>query len=72
MKPISHKKPENQQDVRRDDERKTRKCLLCKAPLLSEWEGKRFCHKCKSKKEWRSGYVYLSDTISSNSLHKDV
>ena len=57
MKPVSHKKPEYEQDVRRDDERKTRKCLVCKAPFLSEWAGERICLKCKSSSTWRSGYV---------------
>jgi len=57
MKPAYHKKPEFEQDVRRDDERKTRKCLVCKAPFLSEWAGERICLKCKSKSNWRSGFV---------------
>ena len=57
MKPVDLKTPEYEQDVRRDDERKTRKCLVCKAPFLSEWAGERICHKCKSKKIWRSGLV---------------
>ena len=50
MKSVSHKKPEYEQDVRRDDERKTRQCLVCKDSFLSEWAGERICHKCKSKK----------------------
>ena len=55
MKPVYHKKPEYEPDANRDDERKTRQCLVCKAPFLSEWAGERVCHKCKSKKIWRMG-----------------
>ena len=55
MKSVYQKKPEYEQDVRRDDERKTRKCLVCKAPFLSEWAGERICHKCKSSSNWRMG-----------------
>ena len=55
MKSVSIKKPENEQDVRRDDERKTRKCLMCEDPFLSEWAGERICRKCKSSKNWRRG-----------------
>ena len=57
MKPVYQNKPEYEQDVRRDDERKTRKCLVCKAPFLSEWAGERICLKCKSSSNWRSGFV---------------
>ena len=57
MKSGYQKEPEYEEDVRRNDERKTRKCLVCEAPFLSEWAGERICHKCKSKKEWRSGFV---------------
>ena len=57
MKSVYQKKPEYEQDVRRDDERKTRKCLVCKAPFLSEWAGERICLKCKSSSNWRSGFV---------------
>ena len=55
MKPVSHKKPEYEQDVRRDDERKTRKCLVCEAEFLSEWAGERVCHGCKKSSTWRMG-----------------
>ena len=55
MKSVSIKKPENEQDVRRDDVRKTRKCLMCEDPFLSEWAGERICRKCKSTHNWRSG-----------------
>mgnify|MGYP004356572355 CR=1 FL=1 len=55
MKAVSNKKPENEQDVRRNDVRKTRKCLMCEAPFLSEWAGERICHKCKSSSNWRMG-----------------
>jgi hypothetical protein len=55
MKAADHKKPEYEEDVRRDDERKTRKCLMCEEPFLSEWAGERVCRKCKSSKSWRMG-----------------
>ena len=55
MKADYHKKPEYEEDVRRDDERKTRKCLMCEAPFFSEWAGERICRKCKSSKNWRNG-----------------
>ena len=55
MKADYHKKPEYEEDVRRDDERKTRKCLVCKAEFLSEWAGERVCRNCKQRAEWRSG-----------------
>ena len=49
-------KPEFEQDVRSDDKRKTRKCLVCKVEFLSEWAGERVCTKCKSRSEWRNGF----------------
>jgi hypothetical protein len=55
MKAVYQKKPEFEQDVERDDESKTRKCLVCKAPFLSGWAGERICRKCKSKSNWRMG-----------------
>ena len=56
MKPdYQFKKPEYEEDVRRNDVRKTRKCLMCEAPFLSEWAGERICHKCKSSSNWRMG-----------------
>jgi len=55
MKATYHKKPEYEEDVRRDDERKTRKCLMCEDPFLSEWAGERICRKCKPTHNWRSG-----------------
>ena len=55
MKAAYQKKPEYEEDVRRDDERKTRKCLMCEDPFLSEWAGERICRKCKSTHNWRSG-----------------
>ena len=57
MDPVDLKTPEYEQDVRRDDERKTRKCLVCEAPFLSEWAGERICKACKSRSNWRSGFV---------------
>ncbi len=53
MKPIYQKKPA--QDDNRDEERKTRKCLVCEAEFVSEWAGERVCHKCKSSSNWRMG-----------------
>ena len=55
MKSVSIKKPENEEDVRRDDERKTRKCLVGRVEFLSEWAGERVCRNCKSRSDWRSG-----------------
>ena len=56
MKPdYQFKKPEYEEDVRRNDVRKTRKCLMCEAPFLSEWAGERICPKCKSSSNWRKG-----------------
>jgi len=55
MKPAYHKKPEFEPDAKRDDQRKTRKCLVCETPFLSEWAGERVCLKCKSSKTWRRG-----------------
>jgi len=49
------KTPETEQDARRDDERKTRQCLVCKDSFLSEWAGERICRKCKSSSNWRMG-----------------
>ena len=55
MKPVDLKTPEYEEDVRRDDERKTRKCLVCRDEFLSEWAGERICRKCKQRAEWRNG-----------------
>ena len=55
MKSVSIKKPEYEPDANRDDERKTRKCLVCKAEFLSEWAGERVCHGCKKSSNWRMG-----------------
>ena len=55
MKPAYHKKSEFEPDAKRDDQRKTRKCLVCETPFLSEWAGERVCLKCKSSKTWRRG-----------------
>ena len=49
------KKPEYEQATRRDDESKTRKCLVCKAEFLSKWAGERICRNCKQRAEWRNG-----------------
>ena len=55
MKSVNLKKPEYERDAKRDAERKTRECLVCEAPFLSEWAGERICRKCKSSKNWRMG-----------------
>ena len=55
MKAVYQKKPEYEQATRRDDERKTRKCLVCRDEFLSEWAGERICRKCKQRAEWRNG-----------------
>ena len=55
MKPVDKNEPEYDEDVRRNDERKTRKCLVCETPFLSEWAGERVCRNCKQRAEWRSG-----------------
>ena len=57
MKPVDLKTPEIEQDAKRDDERKTRMCLVGKVPFLSEWPGERICRNCKSRSNWRSGFV---------------
>jgi hypothetical protein len=48
-----HKKPASV----RDTDPKTKACLVCKAPFLSEWAGERICRRCKSTAAWRSGVV---------------
>ena len=55
MKATYQKKPEYEEDVRRDAERTTSKCLMCEDPFLSEWAGERICRKCKPTHNWRSG-----------------
>ena len=47
MKPVDLKTPEIEQDVRRNDESKTKKCLECKVEHLSKLAGKRICRNCK-------------------------
>jgi len=44
-----HKKPETERNI----STKTRPCLVCEAPFLSEWAGERICRRCKSKTAWR-------------------
>ena len=39
-----HKKPASV----RDFDPKTKPCLVCKSPFLSEWAGERICRRCKS------------------------
>ena len=51
-----YKKPEYDQDERRDYVLKTRNCLVCKVEFLSEWAGERICKKCKSRSDWRMDY----------------
>ena len=48
-----HTKPEPEQHT----EPKTRPCLVCKTPFLSEWSGERICRRCKSAKIWRGGGI---------------
>jgi hypothetical protein len=48
-----HKKPA----AERDSGPKTKPCLVCKAPFLSEWAGERICRRCKSSAAWRSGVI---------------
>ncbi len=48
-----HKKPTSE----RDTGPKTKPCLVCKAPFLSEWAGERVCRRCKSTAAWRSGVI---------------
>ena len=55
MKADYQQNPEFEEDVRRDDERKTRKCLVCRVEFLSEWAGERVCRNFKQRAEWRSG-----------------
>lgn len=42
-------------EVRRVNQQKTRKCLLCQTPFQSAWAGERVCRRCKSTSTWRSG-----------------
>ena len=51
-----HKKPASGRDI----EPKTKPCLVCKSPFLSEWAGERICRRCKSTAAWRSGVVSRS------------
>lgn len=52
---VDLKTPETEADGKREDESKTRRCLICKDPFLSEWAGERICRKCKSSSAWRTG-----------------
>jgi len=36
-------------------DRKTRRCLMCGQPFVSEWAGERVCRSCKSTAAWRTG-----------------
>ena len=56
MEAVYQPKPKYEEDIGRDDESKTRKCLVCKVEFLSEWAGERVCKKCKSSKNWRNGF----------------
>jgi hypothetical protein len=51
-----HKKPASF----RYTEPKTKPCLVCKSPFLSEWAGERICRRCKSTAAWKSGVVSRS------------
>ena len=46
--------PEEQDDLHRAGEEKTRKCLICKTPFQSAWAGERVCRRCKATSTWRS------------------
>ncbi|MDX9859739.1 MAG: hypothetical protein RBS99_02370 [Rhodospirillales bacterium] len=48
---------ETETEVEIDDktDRKTRRCLMCGQPFLSEWAGERVCRSCKSTAAWRTG-----------------
>ena len=48
---------ETEHDIDIDDKtnRKTRRCLMCGQPFLSEWAGERVCRSCKSTAAWRTG-----------------
>ena len=48
-----HKKP----GAERATDPKTKQCLVCKSPFLSEWAGERICRRCKSTAAWRTGVV---------------
>ena len=52
---VELKKLDTEQDTDREDERKTRRCLVCTDSFLSEWAGERICRKCKSSSAWRTG-----------------
>jgi len=42
-------------EVQRENEEKTRECLICLSPFPSAWAGERICRRCKSSARWRSG-----------------
>lgn len=41
-------------ELHRAGEEKTRKCLICKTPFQSAWAGERVCRRCKATSTWRS------------------
>jgi hypothetical protein len=41
-------------ELHRAGEEKTRKCLICRTPFPSAWAGERVCRRCKSTSTWRS------------------
>jgi hypothetical protein len=49
--PSYHKKP----SMKRIGEAKSRLCLKCRKPFMSEWSGERICKRCKSSLGWRDG-----------------
>lgn len=46
---------ETEIDIDDKTDRKTRRCLMCGQPFLSEWAGERVCRSCKSTAAWRTG-----------------
>lgn len=46
---------ETESDTDDNADRKTRRCLMCGQPFVSEWAGERVCRSCKSTAAWRTG-----------------
>ena len=44
---------------------KTRQCLKCRKPFMSEWMGERVCKACKSNSSWRDGHMQVFRTEGS-------
>ncbi len=39
----------------RQEDPRTRRCLMCATDFLSEWSGNRICKRCRSSAAYRSG-----------------